>query len=308
MKADIARLLLLQEFGGIWADLRLKPNAPHPNHLLQYESVVVEHFPKPDLPNPNGLLNNTFISAEARHQMISNALRLAVENVFRRHGSSVFAITGPSNLLIARNSYLLEFSERSPNNYMLDHKSSWGVLWDYGFGSYNSKAMHWSIRQKNESPYLAANPERLDRFPRPVTKFDAIPGLGVGITDILSKEGFHPNGGHPSYSWVCEDKTPTIWFWPFMPFNRFRLKVYTITDDYPLDDVTFFVNGELVTSKVIPASPGWNVVELGPFQTMNDQSALTIFPPYFIPVRELRSDSNDRRSLSIALAWIEPFL
>ena len=155
MKADIARLMLLEQFGGIWADLRLKPLVLVPNELLsENDIIVVEHFADENLPHPNGLLNNTFIAAIPRHPVVVNALRLAVENVLRRNGTNVFRITGPVNLMTAKKSFALEHPEKCGAIHMLGHKKSWGVLWEYCSGSYNSNGRHWSLRQKSESPFL----------------------------------------------------------------------------------------------------------------------------------------------------------
>ena len=95
MKADLARLMLLQKLGGIWANLRLEPTGPFPEELLSYEAIVVEHFPRDNLPNPNGILANGLYRAACPNcPVIANALRLAVTNVLQKNGKSVFGITG----------------------------------------------------------------------------------------------------------------------------------------------------------------------------------------------------------------------
>ena len=87
-----------------------------------------------------------------------------------------------------------------------------------------------------------------------------------------------------------------------------RLRIYTITSDYPIRALRCSLNEQDVGIEVHSVSPGWSVVEVGPFITTPDHNTLKISPPLRIPVNQLQPDSLDSRSLSFAVAWVEPFL
>ena len=291
MKADIARLMLLEQFGGIWADLRLRPLVSVPNELLsENDIIVVEHFASDDLPHPNGLLNNTFIAAIPRHPVVVNALRLAVENVLRRNGTNVFRITGPANLMTSKKSFVLEHPEKCSAIHMLGHNESWGVLWEYCSSSYNSNSRHWSLRQKSESPFLDVSPERKICSSEMSSRYLAIPGHAARIDDIFSKVGFYETTGQPNLAWVS--RAPQISFRPLIPFDGIRLRIYSNIQGYPLLDVQFIVNGQQVRSEARAANQGWSFVEVGPFRTKSDENTLDVSAPY----------------LSFAISWFEPYL
>ncbi|MDD2878313.1 MAG: capsular polysaccharide synthesis protein [Acidiphilium sp.] len=94
MQADLARLFLLELFGGFWIDLKLFALQPITDELIDYDLVVTEHFPKENLREPNGFLINSFIGARPYHPCISHALDEALHNVFGRKQGSIFYVAG----------------------------------------------------------------------------------------------------------------------------------------------------------------------------------------------------------------------
>lgn len=101
MQADIARLLLLQIFGGFWVDLKLHLNHRFLDRFADHDLVLTEHFPKEDLPDPNGRLSNSFIGAAQGNPVIKKALEYVTDNVNRRMGGSIYHVTGATNLEIS---------------------------------------------------------------------------------------------------------------------------------------------------------------------------------------------------------------
>jgi mannosyltransferase OCH1-like enzyme len=158
MQADIARLLLLREFGGYWVDLRLIPLQPTPEFLGEFDTVLTEHFAHAELPEPNGHLINGFIGAVPRSHILSDALDRAMVNMGARMAGSIFDITGPANLMRAREAFLLSYPERAHEIHVIPHAEGWGKLWQMGSASYNDGDLHWSIREKSESPFIDGAP------------------------------------------------------------------------------------------------------------------------------------------------------
>lgn len=149
MKADIARLVCLKIFGGFWADLKLHLNHRFLDRLANYNLVLTTHFPKDDLPDPTGHLSNSFIGAVPNNPVILKALEQVVWNVNGRIDDSVYHITGATNLMNA-----IKSVDSSSNHFIFPHQATWGYLFTIRSGSYNGAGMHWSLREKQESPYI----------------------------------------------------------------------------------------------------------------------------------------------------------
>lgn len=150
MKADIARLVCLTIFGGFWVDLKLHLTHRFLDRLTNYDLVLTTHFPKDDLPDPTGHLSNSFIGAVPNNLVISKALEQVVKNVNSRMADLVYHITGATNLMNA-----IKSVDSSNNHFIFPHQATWGYLFAIRGGSYNGAGMHWSLREKRESPYVA---------------------------------------------------------------------------------------------------------------------------------------------------------
>lgn len=148
MQADIARLVCLQFFGGFWVDLKLHLNHRFLDRLADYDLILTEHFPKEDLPDPSGHISNSFIGAAPGNPVIAKALKTAVENVNNRMPSSVYHVTGATNLMNA----IKEIPEQGAY-FLLPHQTAWNYLFTIHGGSYNRADMHWSLREQRECPY-----------------------------------------------------------------------------------------------------------------------------------------------------------
>jgi hypothetical protein len=300
MQTDIARLFLLSVCGGFWSDLKLRPRQPLANAFDIHDTVLVEHFPKPELPEPRGMLANGFIGAAPRAPLLVTALALVVRNVEQRQGDGVFLITGPGALTMAWRSFRLADPHRSRAIHVIPHADAWDVLWDVVPDTYNLPGMHWATRQQRESPFMPASlPTRSGDA---AGLFQAVPGHRVRIDAINSKRGFHPFEEATSFCWLAGEGASRIFFDAFLPFDRLRLKMYAL-ENYPLPEVVFRVNGQPTHSDIKTDGDGWNTIEVGPLVTQPKWNELAIAPPYFV-----ESPGGDGRRLSVALAWLQPWI
>jgi len=305
MKADIARLVLLQEFGGFWADLRLRPLAAISADLWQFHTILIEHFPRLNLPDPTGVLINSFIGAQPCSPIIKTALNLVLANVATKTPRNVYSMTGPPNLENALLAYRLMESEASVGVKILSFKECWDRLWEKVEGSFNKDGMHWSLREKTEAP-VDSDIGLVDVLNRP-DKFIAIPGHIVSIDRIVSRQGFYPFEPNSGFCWAVAGKPSSIRFEPFVPFDGLRVKVFHAIS-IPLSTVHFALNGVLLNTIPHSEDEQWTTLELGPLKLKRGENELTIACERFVPANINNPNSNDSRQLSIAVAWLQPYL
>jgi hypothetical protein len=301
MQADIARLFVLSRFGGFWSDLKLRPRQPISPALRGFATVLVEHFPKPELPDPRGVLVNGFIGAIPGAPVIASALNLALANVRERQGDGVFAITGPGVLTTAWRSHRLAHPEQAASVRVIAHADAWGVLWDVLPDTYNPPAAHWAERQQRESPFVEEGSSH-GLEPGASGLFVAVPGHLSRIDRVHSKQGFHPFESGPSFSWVSDESTPRIFFDALLPFDRLRLKMF-VKAGVALSEAAFLLNGKPVPWEAHSEGEGWCLVDLGPFTVGASWNQLAVCPP-----RGVTADSSDPRVLSVAVAWLQPWI
>jgi hypothetical protein len=134
------------------------PLQPTPAFLGEFDTVLTEHFPLPQRPEPNGFLINGFIGAVPRSEIVSDALDRAMANIRKRKSGSIFDITGPANLMMAREAFLQSHPHRAREIHVIPHAEGWGKMWQLGSASYNDGDLHWSIREKSESPFIDGSP------------------------------------------------------------------------------------------------------------------------------------------------------
>ena len=152
MKADIARLVLLYAFGGYWVDLKLHALKPFLDDFHREKIVLAEHFPTPKHPNPteHRLLINAFIGAEAKQDLITRVLQIAVSNVLLLNKGGIWGLTGPRTLMMARDEFIHIRKQADFNPLILNHRDTWDKLFKIGSGV---GGVHWSKREKNEEIY-----------------------------------------------------------------------------------------------------------------------------------------------------------
>jgi mannosyltransferase OCH1-like enzyme len=151
MQADIGRLLLLQIYGGFWVDLKLRLLNPFLDRFTDHDVILTQHYPKDDLPDPGKNMSNSFIGSTPGHPIITQAFRAVVDNVNQRMKSSIYHITGATNLMNALDQI---DGDNLGRYYRLSHSESWNRLFQVGAGSYNAPGKHWTEREGHENPYL----------------------------------------------------------------------------------------------------------------------------------------------------------
>ncbi len=147
MKADIARLWLIYEFGGFWVDLKLSARTSFLNDMRSHHVVLAEHFPNASLPEPNGFLINSFLAAPGGSPFFARCIDIATHNVVNRIAGSIFKNVGSGVLMQV-------IDETSCPVHVMPHTQTWGILFDVGGAPYNHGGLHWSQREiAGESPY-----------------------------------------------------------------------------------------------------------------------------------------------------------
>ncbi len=152
-KADIARLVLLREFGGFYADLKLEPKMSFLNTLISYDLVLTEHFPKSVLPNPTNFFINSFLGCQPREPFIDRLLCRVLTNVENRMQCSVFEVTGPANITALIKSLDSQLDGALGRVRVLRYTETWDCLFSVGGAPYSHLAAHWSERERTEPMY-----------------------------------------------------------------------------------------------------------------------------------------------------------
>ncbi|WP_342110950.1 glycosyltransferase family 32 protein [Methylobacterium sp. SI9] len=153
MKADIVRLYILQEFGGFWSDLKVKPIRRWLDDYLDKDVVLIEHFKFALLQDPAGVLTNNLIGSMPNNRFINFCIDRAHQNINSRLSTSVCHIAGVKIYM----DILAEMKGRNEwtsNSIILNSDDVWGRLVELGHGSYSADQRHWSVREKTESIYL----------------------------------------------------------------------------------------------------------------------------------------------------------
>lgn len=149
MQSDIIRLALVYEFGGFWSDLKNFALQPFINNLLSYnELVLTEHWPLETKSKFEPHLLNGFFGAPEKNKYIWMWLKRAHDNTQQRKKKGVFGLTGAGVIMNILN------TESTSDYHLIKHTEIWNVCIKRKGGSYNDNKQHWSIRQKNESPFL----------------------------------------------------------------------------------------------------------------------------------------------------------
>jgi mannosyltransferase OCH1-like enzyme len=155
MQADLIRLVLLYEFGGIWIDLKLVPLKTFLQNIIENELVLVEHHKTKEYPEPwrFNLLINGFFGCEPRSLFIEEVLKLAVNNVKnRKHG--VWDVTGPRVFMTVLDKlYPNSFQRTYPGFLLIRNFQFFDVNVGWGWSTYNKNGLHWSERMKREPIY-----------------------------------------------------------------------------------------------------------------------------------------------------------
>jgi hypothetical protein len=182
-QADVARLLLLRTFGGFWVDLKLEPRCRFLTPLLDFDVVLTEHFPQSNRPEPNGLLINGFIGSDRQTQFIDRVLKRVLLNVEQRVQTSIFDVTGATNLLKVKEE-MANLPGGIGSHTVLPHTETWGKLLSLGSAPYNHQGMHWSERELHEPIYnddVVSAAAKKDQTPNSTGKVGCLPAVTPAV-------------------------------------------------------------------------------------------------------------------------------
>jgi mannosyltransferase OCH1-like enzyme len=145
-KADILRLALLYEYGGIYADVDdvcLKPLAlliPKHTKLLLYQEEY-------------GTVGNNFIAVCAKHPVLKQALTYAIEALLQGDKESIWLSTGPAMVSRALALYLAkQWSQTTPAELqivIITREELMRVVGIHGQLPYKNSNDSWLIKEFN---------------------------------------------------------------------------------------------------------------------------------------------------------------
>jgi hypothetical protein len=233
------------------------------------------------------------------------ALDLVLANVASKEFRDAYAMTGPPNLATALQAFRLLKPEADAEVRIITFKEGWDRLWEKVDGSFNKDGMHWSLREKSE-PLLRDDIELVDVLEQSDI-FTAYPGRIVGIDRIVSRQGFHPYEPNGGFSWVAAGESSFIRFEALVPFDGLRIRMFRMID-IPLSSVHFTINDDLLDVAQHMNDEQWGVLDLGPLRIRRGENVLTIVCEQFLPANTRNLESIDSRQLSIAIAWLQPYL
>ena len=125
----------------------------------------------------------------------------------------------------------------------------------------------------------------------------------TGVALISGRQGFH-SAEASGFAWLRADMRARIYFRAIAAEMCVRLRFYTITDDYRIDQIAVLVNGNEVSATAAWDGDSWCVVDAGPFVGDQEVNEIAIDPPGFFSVRLNDPKTRDERYLSVALSSV----
>jgi len=125
----------------------------------------------------------------------------------------------------------------------------------------------------------------------------------VKVADIPGRQGFDPVE-RSGAAWLRADRPARIYFRAPAGLAHVRLRLYSLTADYPFARIVVAVNGRQAPQRVNLTEPHWFNLLVSPTNLNGEVNELTIDPPMFLSVRQFTPDTPDQRYLSVALANI----
>ena len=126
----------------------------------------------------------------------------------------------------------------------------------------------------------------------------------VMVSDIPGRQGFDAFE-RMGAAWLRADRPAQIYFRAPERLAHIRLRLYSLTTDYPIERILATVNGRQAPPQVGRTGPNWFNLLVSPPGNLNDEvNELAIDPPVFLSVRQFTPDTPDQRYLSVALASV----
>ncbi|MEO3479092.1 glycosyltransferase [Phaeobacter sp. CAU 1743] len=149
MKSDIMRLEILRRLGGVWSDMKNKPQFDFISELpLKQDGFLVEHWPFPKKQDTRNFFSNSLFGCAPQNGFISESLQFSLERVEEKaSGETIPFLTGGG--------VFTRLFKRDPAGVAAVVKADvcWGGWIVRKAMSYNAGSKHWSVRQKTEPLY-----------------------------------------------------------------------------------------------------------------------------------------------------------
>ncbi len=128
-------------------------------------------------------------------------------------------------------------------------------------------------------------------------------GLEMPLRDLPGRQGFHHYEPRLGFSWLVGTAPARLAFAAAPGRVRLRLKVYRVTDAYPVQEIGIAVNGAGVAHRWQCDGGQWGLLETAPFAAA-ELNVVALSVPYTLPTRFLLPGSPDRRQLSLAVSTL----
>jgi Sulfotransferase family len=142
----------------------------------------------------------------------------------------------------------------------------------------------------------------LGQMPTSLPMLRVQPGQEISVNDIPGRRGFHEFESRGGFAWLAANQTVLIGFLAPSRMLRLRMTFYCIIDHFPAEEIEVTLNGARLPHRVAPIESNWVCLETEAFRPSEKVNVLILTPPYAIPLRFLRPESEDDRYLSVALA------
>ncbi len=142
--------------------------------------------------------------------------------------------------------------------------------------------------------------------PRPDAVWKAELGRETPICAVAGRRGFHAYEPRIGLAWIRGDRSADVAFAVPAGRRRLVLRVYGITQDYPIGDLRLHVNGVAVRHRVVRDRGGWAEVRTRAFRIRDGEgpNLLSLSPPFQVPAARAHPGSRDERALSVAIATL----
>ena len=129
------------------------------------------------------------------------------------------------------------------------------------------------------------------------------PNRDMALNDLAGRQGFHAFEDGPKFAWVIGTSTARLGFSTDLPSALMELRLYRITETYPVHEIEVRINGSRLEHRWAPDGPHWGTLETDCFRT-SATNVVSLTVPYTIPARFLEPESDDQRQLSVAVSML----
>ena len=125
----------------------------------------------------------------------------------------------------------------------------------------------------------------------------------IVVGNISGRQGFYEYEAI-GLAWLQADQAAGISFIGREEPMRLRLHVYSVTDDYPITELSIRVNQQAVRCEVLPVGRRWSWLESDYFEAREGLNQISIEAPLFVLATALDPRSQDKRRLGIAVGHV----